>query len=229
MNSLLLQKNILESKQCFDQSLGDTIVFNTESALCYLKISAYRQYCDFAPNIAVDGAFLALALRLRGFHVKRYHGPDLMKDIMCNNTSYCILVGGTAQNEILVNQGLIQKFICLAYFEEIENLLQDFKNKYVPTEKQNLVFFISLGLPKQEKFAHRLRNLLETHFDLDPNDFRIVAIGAAADFHNGTKKRAGKFWRKLGLEWLPRLIREPRMWSRNIRSFAAFVLVVLGK
>ena len=205
------------------------MVFNTESALYYKESVSYRGYCDVTPNVAIDGVFLTIALRLRGVKVDRYHGPDLMYDIMRDRTSYCILVGGSEKNETLVANGFVQEFISLGYHPSTFDLLSEFKLKFEPKFRSNLVFFISLGLPKQEKFAHELRQILEDYYELDATNFRIVPIGAAADFHNGTKMRSGKIWQKVGLEWLPRLFREPRMWIRNVRSLLAFILVATGK
>ena len=35
----------------------------------------------------------------------------------------------------------------------------------------------------------------------------------------GTKKRSSDFWIKIGLEWLPRFLKEPRrLWERNLKS-----------
>ena len=56
----------------------------------------------------------------------------------------------------------------------------------------------------------------------------IASIGAVFDFYAGTVKRPGKFWIQLGLEWLPRLLREPRrLWRRNFVSTPLFLFYVL--
>jgi len=52
----------------------------------------------------------------------------------------------------------------------------------------------------------------------------IAAIGAVFDFHAGTKKRSSDFWIKIGLEWLPRFLKEPRrLWERNLKSTPVFL------
>ncbi len=56
----------------------------------------------------------------------------------------------------------------------------------------------------------------------------IGAIGAAFDFFAGTRKRAPKWLREIGLEWLPRFFREPkRVWRRNLVSTPSFLFLVL--
>ncbi|MBU4184796.1 MAG: WecB/TagA/CpsF family glycosyltransferase [Proteobacteria bacterium] len=52
----------------------------------------------------------------------------------------------------------------------------------------------------------------------------MAAIGAVFDFYAGTKKRSSDFWITIGLEWLPRLLKEPkRLWERNLKSTPIFL------
>ncbi len=83
------------------------------------------------------------------------------------------------------------------------------------------VLFIGMTAPKQEKWAYQHKGMLDVNI--------IASIGAVFDFYAGTVKRPGKTWQKMGLEWLPRFIKEPgRLWSRifiSIPVFAGDVLV----
>jgi len=82
------------------------------------------------------------------------------------------------------------------------------------------VLFVGMTAPKQEKWVHVHKDQLNAQV--------ITSIGAVFDFYAGTVKRSRPFWIKLGLEWLPRLIREPkRLWKRNFVSTPKFVLEVL--
>ena len=84
------------------------------------------------------------------------------------------------------------------------------------------VLFVGMTAPKQEKWVHENRHLLNAKV--------ICSIGAVFDFYAGTKKRPGKLWRKTGLEWLPRFFMEPgRLWKRNLVSTPLFIWYVLGK
>ncbi len=66
--------------------------------------------------------------------------------------------------------------------------------------------FLGLGCPRQETWAYEYRDLL---------NIPILAVGAAFDFHAGTLPQAPKWMQNVGLEWLYRLIREPkRLWRR---------------
>lgn len=84
------------------------------------------------------------------------------------------------------------------------------------------VLFVGMTAPKQEKWVRQNRKAIEA--------CTIVSIGAVFDFYAGTVKRSGKVWIDLGLEWLPRLIREPkRLWKRNFVSAPLFLMDVVKK
>lgn len=79
------------------------------------------------------------------------------------------------------------------------------------------LLWIGMTAPKQEKWAY-------THWkELDIN-CHCGTIGAVFDFYAGTVKRAPLWWQKHSLEWLYRLIMEPRrMWRRYIIGNAKFL------
>jgi len=78
------------------------------------------------------------------------------------------------------------------------------------------ILFVGMTAPKQEKWVQQNRDLLSAKV--------ICSIGAVFDFYAGKVQRPSQFWIKLGLEWLPRLLREPRrLWSRMIISAPIFI------
>ena len=78
------------------------------------------------------------------------------------------------------------------------------------------VLFIGMTAPKQEKWLHTHKAKL---------NFTISSsIGAVFDFYAGTVERPSDFWVDIHLEWLGRLIKEPkRMWRRNFVSTPVFL------
>jgi N-acetylglucosaminyldiphosphoundecaprenol N-acetyl-beta-D-mannosaminyltransferase len=78
--------------------------------------------------------------------------------------------------------------------------------------------FIGLGLPKQDCFAQAHRDRIQAV---------QVCVGAAFDFHAGTKKTAPAWMQRSGLEWLFRLASEPRrLWRRYAGTNTLFVLLL---
>lgn len=78
------------------------------------------------------------------------------------------------------------------------------------------VLWVGLTAPKQEKWIYENRSRLNVKF--------VGAVGAVFDFHTGRVKRSPVIFQKLGLEWLPRLMQQPRrLWRRMFVSAPIFV------
>ncbi|WP_333258017.1 WecB/TagA/CpsF family glycosyltransferase [Microcoleus sp. S13_C5] len=87
-----------------------------------------------------------------------------------------------------------------------------------PQEKQEIaqqirnsgaaITFVGLGCPRQEVWAYEYR---------DDLSMPLIAVGAAYDFHAGNLAKSPEFLSKIGLEWLFRMIKEPkRLWQRYV-------------
>jgi N-acetylglucosaminyldiphosphoundecaprenol N-acetyl-beta-D-mannosaminyltransferase len=82
------------------------------------------------------------------------------------------------------------------------------------------VLWVGLAAPKQEKWIYEHRDRLAVNF--------AGPIGAVFDFYVGNVKRVNPYWQKLGFEWLPRLMQEPRrLWRRTFVSAPRFVVRTL--
>ncbi len=83
------------------------------------------------------------------------------------------------------------------------------------------LLWIGMTAPKQEKWAYTHLNRLDVHC-------HIGTIGAVFDFFAGTVKRAPERWQRVGLEWLYRLLSEPRrMWRRYFIGNAKFIYYIM--
>lgn len=79
------------------------------------------------------------------------------------------------------------------------------------------LLWIGMTAPKQEKWTYSHRKELNIHC-------HVGSIGAVFDFFAGTMKRAPMWWQEHGLEWLYRLLKEPkRMWRRYIIGNTLFL------
>lgn len=84
------------------------------------------------------------------------------------------------------------------------------------------VIWVGMTAPKQELWVERYRCELAAPI--------VGSIGAVFDFYAGTYPRAPAWISRLGLEWLVRLIREPRrMWQRNFVSAPKFLWMVIHR
>ncbi len=97
---------------------------------------------------------------------------------------------------------------------EIEASLQRIKDS-----KANVVW-VGLGAPKQEKWMADHWKTLKPAV--------LFGVGAAFDFHAGNIQRAPLWAQRLGLEWLHRLLSEPRrLWKRYFYTNTMFLFYLL--
>lgn len=83
------------------------------------------------------------------------------------------------------------------------------------------IVFVACGAPKSELFSHRNRARLRPSV--------LVCVGAAIDFAAGTARRAPRWLSRIGLEWLYRLLREPRRLARRYLLRDPKFLWIFGK
>ena len=83
------------------------------------------------------------------------------------------------------------------------------------------LLWIGMTAPKQEKWTYAHWNELDVHC-------HVGTIGAVFDFFAGTVERAPQWWQLHGVEWLYRLLKEPRrMWKRYIVGNTLFLFYML--
>lgn len=106
-----------------------------------------------------------------------------------------------------------------------------YKPKFTLEDDQNMIqaineanpdlLWIGMTAPKQEKWVYVNWNRLNIHC-------HVGTVGAVFDFFAGTYKRAPEIWQRLGLEWLYRLLKEPRrMWKRYVFGNVVFLCHVV--
>lgn len=104
------------------------------------------------------------------------------------------------------------------FTEEESKLMIDAVNKCAVD-----VLWVGMTAPKQEKWILKHISALDVKL--------VGAVGAVFDFYAGNIKRSHPLFQKLGLEWLPRLLQEPkRLWRRTFISAPIFLShVILAK
>ena len=178
-----------------------------------------------ATLVVPDGMPLVWTQRLKGNqNAERVCGPDLMLELCqlasANNLSIYLL-GGSVSTLQLLSTKLSTLFprLKIAGSHSPEMLPEQPTLDVDLVQKINdsgaSILFVGLGCPKQEYWcATHASSLLPIS----------IGVGAAFDFHAGTKKRPPLFIQRCGLEWLYRLLSEPRrLWKRYLTSNIAFI------
>jgi N-acetylglucosaminyldiphosphoundecaprenol N-acetyl-beta-D-mannosaminyltransferase len=157
----------------------------------------------------------------------RVYGPQLMLDV-CNaaaRTQMPIYLYGGRQETLErlarrlpeVAPGLPIAGYCSPPFRSLTATEEADDVRSIVTSGAR-VLFVGLGCPRQERWAFAHRNQLP---------MPVVCVGAAFDFHAGTLRQAPPWMQARGLEWLYRLLVEPRrLWRRYavIVPFYSFLL-----
>ena len=82
------------------------------------------------------------------------------------------------------------------------------------------ILWVGLSTPKQERFMRTYFNRLDTNL--------MIGVGAAFDIHIGRVKDAPSWMKVAGLQWVHRLIQEPRrLWKRYLINNPKFMLRIL--
>lgn len=166
-----------------------------------------------------DGQPVRWALRwLHGIRLAdRVYGPTLMLKT-CERAATdglpIFLFGGTDDLLARLQDNLLSQFPSL----KIAGVRASMFRCLEPEERDELVAeiresgatiaFIGLGCPRQEIWGYEFREALS---------MPLLAVGAAFNFHAGTLSQAPSFLQDHGLEWLYRLLAEPRrLWRRYL-------------
>jgi N-acetylglucosaminyldiphosphoundecaprenol N-acetyl-beta-D-mannosaminyltransferase len=82
------------------------------------------------------------------------------------------------------------------------------------------IIWVGISTPKQERFMHRMLPHLDT--------ILMFGVGAAFDFHTGRIRDCSQWVKSAGLQWLDRLIQNPRhLWRRSLRNNPTFLFHIL--
>ena len=200
-------------------------ITNSEAVYIGDNSLSHFNFINNAKFSLCDGVGIQISALFHGEKIKRYHGPDFFIDTIIYGEKYGwthYLLGGQPgiANKLknLINNKY-PKCKIIGYAElpfSEEPLLNDKTIKEINLLKPNFIW-LSLGLPKGEKFIMKYKKKLNVNF--------ITHIGAAFDFHTNNIKRAPIFFQKIGLEWLYRTYYERRLIFRVIRSFKIIIKI----
>jgi N-acetylglucosaminyldiphosphoundecaprenol N-acetyl-beta-D-mannosaminyltransferase len=204
-------------------------ICNVHVVVTASRDAAYRSIIDAADMATPDGAPVAWMLRRLGFAGQpRISGPDLMQ-ALCERCAAeglpVYFYGSTDSTLAALDLRLRARFPALK-ISGMES--PPFRTLSSEEDAQAIarinasgagIVFVGLGCPKQERWMAEHRGKLHAV---------MIGVGAAFDFHAGTVQRAPAWMREHGLEWLHRLLSEPRrLWKRYLVTNTLFMLGAL--
>jgi N-acetylglucosaminyldiphosphoundecaprenol N-acetyl-beta-D-mannosaminyltransferase len=179
--------------------------------------------------IMPDGIGVVIGYKLLNKKVNKVAGADLFyhqMDRLNKENGSCFFLGSSESTLSKIREKATREFpqIRIGTFSPPykSDFSEDENTTMIKAVKQFSpdVLFIGMTAPKQEKWAF-------AHFDV-LNAKHVCSIGAVFDFYADTVTPAPKWMIALGLEWLSRLLKEPkRMWHRYLVSSPVIIIDAL--
>jgi len=188
--------------------------------------SELRQILNHALINAPDGMPMSWIGHLQGFReMDRVFGPDFMTD-MCRlsvERGYRnFLYGGKPGVAELLSETLQRRFPGLqvvgTYTPPFRNLTPEEEEEILAQVRESRphIMWVGLSTPKQERFMAQYVDRLQAPL--------LVGVGAAFDYHTGRIRDCSEWIKRAGLQWLHRLMQDPRhLWRRYLRNNPAFL------
>lgn len=245
-DSLLEKINIFDSKK-----KGVVTIFtpNPEQIVLAKNDASFAKVLRQADYLVPDGIGLVLASRLfslvgKGVEtVQRIPGVDLVQKILNQakqKRARVMVIGGVSYNNLAYKGWQIRECSSKTTEKSVENAEVStlwwspaYRNATQATQAEHTavmnciqkvkptVLFVALGAPTQEKWVMEHKDQLEK-----AGVQLVMVVGGAFDMLLGKVKRAPVWVRKLGFEWLFRLVEEPWRWKRQIK-LVQFVAITL--
>ena len=216
--------------------VGKTLI-NTINAHSYntaQKDEAFAEALCKGDYLIPDGASIVKACRWINAQCQpreRIAGWDLFKFEMQaqnhKNTKSKVMFFGSSEKVLsMIRERAAHDYPNL----EVTTYSPPYKQEFSDEDNQAMIkaindvdpdlLWIGMTAPKQEKWAYEHWDELNIHC-------HCGTIGAVFDFYAGTVKRAPLWWQKHSLEWLYRLLMEPRrMWRRYLIGNAKFLYYI---
>ena len=183
-----------------------------------------------ADLINADGQSIVWAARFLGLSIpERVAGIDLMENLISlshKNSYKCFFLGASKE--------VIEELVAKYSKKYSKNMIAGYRNGYFNSDEEKdiveeitnsgaNILFVAITSPKKEIFLNRHKE------DLKCVNF-IMGVGGSFDVIAGKVKRAPILAQKLGLEWLYRLLQEPRrMWKRYLVGNLKFIYIIIRK
>lgn len=228
LNCLTMTETLLVIDEIIQKRIPTQhVVINASKLNLMAKNKWLRTIVNGSPLINADGQSIVWAGRFLGIDVpERVTGIDLFGKLVKKAADEGLkLYYFGSEEEVL------KKVIAL-HQKQYPNLkIAGFRNGYFKDEESETIardihksqadiLFVAFSSPKKEYWIHQYKEQLNIPF--------MMGVGGSFDVIAGKTKRAPKWMQKIGLEWLYRLIQEPkRMFGRYVKGNMEFILRVI--
>lgn len=227
---------IAENKENIKQLPAGKFLINTINAHSYntaLNDPLFAEALTNGDVLIPDGASIVKAckwLKAKSQPTKRIAGWDLFcleMEKLNQRGGKCFFMGSSPKVLVLIKEKakiVYPNIVVETYSPPFKSEFSEEENKAIIdaiNQSQPDLLWIGMTAPKQEKWTY-------THWEELKINCHVGTIGAVFDFFAGTMQRAPIWWQEHSLEWLYRLIKEPkRMWRRYIIGNTLFIINIM--
>jgi len=222
-------KNEIELKDIIKRSFNQNsnlllTYFNQNCYNHYISHSNYNELIDKRFTVYLDGIGIYFALKYLGYElVEKFNASDFnfnLFELFAAESKRIFLIGGDFSEKNIFKKTKTDCINVVGYssgffeYRDYDNLV-----KSIRSTAPNVVI-IGMGVPKQEFLAVELSKSITVD--------EIICVGNFLEFYFGTKPRIPKLLRNLGIEWLFRLISEPKkLWKRYLLGIPKFIANII--
>lgn len=200
-------------------------VSNVHTTVMSYENEEYRKIQNGAAMALPDGAPLSSYSRRKGYkQAQRVTGPDLMLELFAisKEKGYRHYFYGATEETLQSMKGVLERDypgiqIAGMYAPPFRALTPQEDAQVVAkiNESKPDFIWIGLGAPKQEEWMYQHMGQLQGV---------LIGVGAGFDYLAGYIKRAPRWMQRMSLEWLYRLLQDPkRLWRRYFTSNVKFI------
>lgn len=214
-----------------NKEYGYICVSNVHTTVMSYENNDYRDIQNNALLRLPDGGPLSVVSRIYGHkNAQRVTGPDLMEEIFkdsVKNKYKHYFYGGKQETLDLLKEKLKDKYKAInivgMYSPPFRDLTFDENEEIVKMINSSGadIIWVGLGAPKQEIWMNKNSGKVSG---------LMIGVGAGFDYFAGNIKRAPSWMQKYSLEWLYRLIQEPRrLFKRYFVTNSKFLFYLARK
>jgi len=198
---------------------------NAEIVMASIKNTSFRDILNSSDLTIPDGAGVVLGSKLLKTPItEKVAGIDLITTVFKRDNPLSVfLFGGSPGVAEKASKNIHLEFPSVNICGTIHGYHDPSYHETIITEINNAspdLLLVALGPPLQENWIYNNRNRLQTGM--------LIGCGGALDVFSGNIKRAPAWMIKLNLEWLHRLIKQPKRIGRMMR-IPVFLLLCIKK
>lgn len=216
----MMKKNLKNNKKMF------IVTANPETFMMSKNDDEMNKILTDNESILVpDGIGIVKATKMIGYEIEeRITGIDIAEKLLeyGNELNKTIYLFGSKQEVIdSMHEVIKSNYPNLVIAGSSNGYVKDKDGvfKKIISKKPDIVL-VALGIPAQEKIIYKHLNKFDKGI--------FVGVGGSFDVMSGHKKRAPKIFIKLNLEWLYRIVKEPKRIKRFYDSNIKFMFKVKG-